>query len=450
MRSRTRRRDWWPTTRRTARRSCSTEPRRRRKESCDEGPHHRGPAAHAAEAERLLLRDGGQARARRVRRRTGRGQRGRRHRRARRSGGAVPADVRQPPRGDHRGRRRDDRFRQAHDLRARRRRLQEAPPRDRRRLPRVLRQAFSRHDAGRRARSLRRRRRRADRDRGVRGAAVSVVAERFKIRHRLPPARWPTREEAARARLFQPARIGPIVAEQRSWVPAMVPWRATDDGFVTDEVLAWYARFAEGRPGVLVVEATGIRDVASGPLLRIGDDRFVPGLRRLVETVRERSAGHTRLFTQAIDFVPVRRRPDTEKFLRRYLGISARLRGRLAEATHEGTWRQAPETAVRERLVSADRALLEAAAPTWSASATWATTWSRAVATSRTPRGSVRASPRPASITCRSPRAGASRTPSSRASARPSIPTRAARATSACPPCCPTSAGRSPATCRWP
>jgi hypothetical protein len=29
----------------------------------------------------------------------------------------------------------------------------------------------------------------------------------------------------------------------------MVPWRATDDGFVTDDVIAWYRRFAEGRPG---------------------------------------------------------------------------------------------------------------------------------------------------------------------------------------------------------
>ena len=76
---------------------------------------------------------------------------------------------------------------------------------------------------------------------------MSAVVERLKIRHRLPAARWPTREEAARARLFQPARIGPIVAEQRTWVPAMVPWRATEDGFVTEEVLAWYARFAEGR-----------------------------------------------------------------------------------------------------------------------------------------------------------------------------------------------------------
>jgi len=190
---------------------------------------------------------------------------------------------------------------------------------------------------------------------------VSAVAERFKIRHRLPAAQWPTREQAARARLFQPARIGPIVARQRTWVPAMVPWRATDDGFVTDEVLAWYARFAEGRPGVLVVEATGIRDIASGPLLRIGDDRFVPGLRRLVETVREKSAGETRLFIQAIDFVAVRRRTEPEKFLRRFLTIDDALRQRLAETTGESAWKDAPENAVRERLVQAERALLDAA-----------------------------------------------------------------------------------------
>jgi 2,4-dienoyl-CoA reductase-like NADH-dependent reductase (Old Yellow Enzyme family) len=189
---------------------------------------------------------------------------------------------------------------------------------------------------------------------------VSVAAERFKIRHRLPAAHWPTREQAARARLFQAARIGPVVAEQRTWVPAMVPWRATEDGFVTDEVLAWYARFAEGRPGVLVVEATGIRDIASGPLLRMGDDRFVPGLRRLVETVREKSAGHTRLFIQAIDFVTVRRRPEPEKFLRRFLEIDAALRRRLADVTSDPAWLDAPETAVREHLAGAERSVIDA------------------------------------------------------------------------------------------
>jgi len=111
------------------------------------------------------------------------------------------------------------------------------------------------------------------------------TSRKRRVRHALPPARWPTREEAARARWFAPLRLGAsVVAEQRTWVPAMVPWRATEDGFVTPEVLDWYGRFAEGQPGVLVVEATGIRDVPSGPLLRIGDDRFLAGLARLVET----------------------------------------------------------------------------------------------------------------------------------------------------------------------
>jgi 2,4-dienoyl-CoA reductase-like NADH-dependent reductase (Old Yellow Enzyme family) len=140
----------------------------------------------------------------------------------------------------------------------------------------------------------------------------------------------------------------------------MVPWRATEDGLVTNDVLAWYARFAEGRPGVLVVEATGIRDVASGPLLRIGDDRFVPGLRTLVDTVRERSAGHTRLFIQLIDFVAVRRRPEPAKFFGRYLAVDDGLRRRLADATAVDAWLTADEPAVRAHLLSADRSLIEA------------------------------------------------------------------------------------------
>jgi 2,4-dienoyl-CoA reductase-like NADH-dependent reductase (Old Yellow Enzyme family) len=143
----------------------------------------------------------------------------------------------------------------------------------------------------------------------------------------------------------------------------MVPWRATEDGHVTPEVLEWYARFAEGQPGVLVVEATGIRDVPSGPLLRIGSDRFVPGLRRLVEAVRERSVGHTRLFIQILDFIAVRRRPEPATYFARYLKIDGDLRRRLAEALGEARWqdeRAAPDTLVRARLAEAERPLVEA------------------------------------------------------------------------------------------
>ena len=108
----------------------------------------------------------------------------------------------------------------------------------------------------------------------------------------------------------------------------MVPWRATEEGYVTDEVIEWYERFARGMPGAIVVEATGIRDVPSGPLLRIGHDRFLPGLRRLVETVRRASGGRTRLLVQLIDFLAVRRRPEPQKFFERFLAMTDRHRGR--------------------------------------------------------------------------------------------------------------------------
>ena len=156
-------------------------------------------------------------------------------------------------------------------------------------------------------------------------------AEEPTVRHALPPAHWPTAEEAARALLFQPVALGPVTAATRTWVPAMVPWRASDDGFVTPNVLDWYGRFADGRPGVLVVEATGIRDVPSGPLLRAGHDRFVPGLQDLVRTVRERSGGETRLLLQILDFLAIRRRPEKVKFFARFLPLTDRHRDAVRE-----------------------------------------------------------------------------------------------------------------------
>jgi 2,4-dienoyl-CoA reductase-like NADH-dependent reductase (Old Yellow Enzyme family) len=137
--------------------------------------------------------------------------------------------------------------------------------------------------------------------------------------------------ETAASRLFSPVEIGPVTLAQRTWVPAMVPWRATEEGYVTEEVIDWYERFARGTPGAIVLEATGIRDVPSGPLLRIGHDRFLPGLRRLVEAVRHASQGRTRLLVQLIDFLAVRRRPEAKKFIERFLAITAAHRAALGD-----------------------------------------------------------------------------------------------------------------------
>ncbi|MCM2256679.1 MAG: NADH:flavin oxidoreductase [Vicinamibacteria bacterium] len=104
-------------------------------------------------------------------------------------------------------------------------------------------------------------------------------------------------------------------------MPAMVTWRGTDDGHVTDSVREIYVRYAVGGAGMIVLEATGVRDIASGPLLRLSHERFVPGLRALVAAMRE----HTRaaIVPQIIDFLKIASRKPTRAYLE---GMVARRR----------------------------------------------------------------------------------------------------------------------------
>jgi 2,4-dienoyl-CoA reductase-like NADH-dependent reductase (Old Yellow Enzyme family) len=174
-----------------------------------------------------------------------------------------------------------------------------------------------------------------------------------RIKWKPAPGRWPSAAETGASRLFSPIDVGPMRLTTRTWVPAMVPWRATEDGVVTDANLEWYERFARGRPGAIVVEATGVRDIPSGPLLRIGHDRFVPGLRELAQTVKHASGGHTRLLIQIIDFLAIRRRPEPAKFFERFLRITDAHRERLAA-------RDWPEDRIRAHLAALPAAELEA------------------------------------------------------------------------------------------
>ncbi|HEY7786124.1 MAG TPA: hypothetical protein VIB00_15440, partial [Pyrinomonadaceae bacterium] len=179
------------------------------------------------------------------------------------------------------------------------------------------------------------------------------------IRHPIPETRWPTAADAAKSLLFQPITLGPVTLQSRTWVPAMVPWRATEDGFVTQANLDWYRRFAAGRPGALVVEATGVRDIPSGPLLRIGHDRFVPGLKQLVQEVREASEGETRLFIQIIDFLAVKRRPEMGKYFQRFLRITDRHRKSIAQITGQENWLETEEPLIREFLQNASQEIID-------------------------------------------------------------------------------------------
>ena len=183
----------------------------------------------------------------------------------------------------------------------------------------------------------------AERGRVSRTSIVWKPPERIK--YQTAVAQWPTEEAAAQSQLYSPLTTPNLFLEQRTWVPAMVPWRASEQGEVTQDVIDWYARFAQGRPGAIVIEATGIRDIPSGPLLRISDDRYVAGLRQLTDTVREASGGRTRLLIQLIDFLTIRRRPQPEIFFNRFLEVTATHRQRLDMERED-------EQTIRQRLLS--------------------------------------------------------------------------------------------------
>ena len=105
----------------------------------------------------------------------------------------------------------------------------------------------------------------------------------------------------------------------------MVTWRGTEDGHVTDSVREIYLRYAKGGAGMIVLEAIGIRDVASGPLLRLSHDRYVAGLRALRHEMRQLS--DCLVVPQIIDFLKISKRKPTREFIEAMVR-----RGRLPES----------------------------------------------------------------------------------------------------------------------
>ena len=181
-----------------------------------------------------------------------------------------------------------------------------------------------------------------------------------RLRHPLPSTQPPSEQEARASRLFSPLTLpNGMTLQSRSWVPAMVPWRATEDGLVTEQVLAWYERFARGKPGAIVIEATGIREIASGPLLRIGDDRFIAGLRELTQTVARASNGETKLFIQLIDFLRIRKRPERARYLNSFLRLRAEHREKLSQLLAQPELMNAQEASLREVLLTLSDEQLE-------------------------------------------------------------------------------------------
>src|SRR5205085_7883995 len=85
----------------------------------------------------------------------------------------------------------------------------------------------------------------------------------------------------------------------------------------------------------------------------------IPGLRKLVEVVREASDGQTLLFIQIIDFLAVKRRPEKEKYFQRFLQIDDHHRRALMGITSQSLWLTASDSQVREFLQNASDELID-------------------------------------------------------------------------------------------
>src|SRR3974377_1766741 len=107
--------------------------------------------------------------------------------------------------------------------------------------------------------------------------------------------------------LLTPARIGPVEIKNRIVMPPMTTRTADDEGFVTEDCIAHYTPPRQGGTGLTTVEMAAPEKAGRHRRREIGiyDDRFIPGLKRLVDAIHRGDAkasiqlghagGHTRI-----------------------------------------------------------------------------------------------------------------------------------------------------------
>ncbi|MFZ3308345.1 MAG: NAD(P)-binding protein, partial [Xanthobacteraceae bacterium] len=107
--------------------------------------------------------------------------------------------------------------------------------------------------------------------------------------------------------LLTPARIGPAEIKNRIVMPPMTTRTADAEGFITDDSVAYYLARVRGGTGLITVEMASPEKCGRHRRHEVGiyDDRFIPGLTRLVGAIHDGGAkasiqlghggGHTRV-----------------------------------------------------------------------------------------------------------------------------------------------------------
>jgi 2,4-dienoyl-CoA reductase-like NADH-dependent reductase (Old Yellow Enzyme family) len=107
--------------------------------------------------------------------------------------------------------------------------------------------------------------------------------------------------------LLTPARIGSVEIPNRIVMPAMTTRTADEEGFISDDSVAYYRARAQGGVGLVTVEMASPEKVGRHRRREVGiyDDRFLAGLARLVDEIHRAGSkasiqlghggGHTRI-----------------------------------------------------------------------------------------------------------------------------------------------------------
>src|SRR5919199_6517115 len=89
--------------------------------------------------------------------------------------------------------------------------------------------------------------------------------------------------------LFSPVTIGGMEVPNRVVMPPMTTRLADPEGYVTDALVAYYNARALGGVGLITVEMGSPEKVGRHRFRELGvyDDRFLPGLQRLVDVLHD-------------------------------------------------------------------------------------------------------------------------------------------------------------------
>ena len=107
-------------------------------------------------------------------------------------------------------------------------------------------------------------------------------------------------------RLFEPYTIeNRLQLKNRIVMPPVVTRLATSEGQVTDGLIGRYLMYSKGGAALVITEAASVEKQKSGQLLRLNDDEFIPGLKRLTDRVHAET--DAKIAPQIIHFLKVAR-----------------------------------------------------------------------------------------------------------------------------------------------